>query len=183
MSLVDCQEASKRRAEEIARDIRLGKRPPPKSNVVPIRPLVEPPAVNIPVTQVAPAPVPKSPEAVEQIKSELGAHLAQIGDDLTVIPARTVILTACKYYQVGYLEIKSQQRHQSIVIPRHVSCYLLHELPNSRRSYPEIGRLMGDRDHTSVMFAVKKIARLIESDPLIAGDVAKLRELLESAHV
>ena len=173
MSLVDCQDAAKRRAEEIARDIRLGKRPPPKSNVFPIRP--EPVAAD-------PQPEPAAPPPLVIPPPEPAAKLDAI-DDLESIPAKTIVLTVCKYYGILYRELVSSQRHQAVMTPRHVAMYLLHELPLSRRSYPEIGRAIGRRDHSTAFYSVRKITRLIGTEPDLASDVAQLRSLLEPSNV
>ena len=48
------------------------------------------------------------------------------------------------------------------------------------RSLPEIGRMFGGRDHTTVIHAVRKVEELIAADPAIAEDVDLLRRTLES---
>jgi chromosomal replication initiator protein len=47
------------------------------------------------------------------------------------------------------------------------------------RSYPEIGRRFGNRDHTTVMHAVKQIERLTAADPVMADEVDQLRRMLK----
>ena len=48
------------------------------------------------------------------------------------------------------------------------------------RSYPEIGRKFGGRDHTTVMHAVRKIEELRASDHSFNEDIELLRRMLES---
>ena len=48
------------------------------------------------------------------------------------------------------------------------------------RSLPEIGRRFGNRDHTTVMHAVSRVASLMELDAAFAEDVELLRRMLES---
>jgi len=43
-------------------------------------------------------------------------------------------------------------------------------------SYPQIGRMFGDRDHTTVLFAFRKISRLVESDPQLADELRQLEQ-------
>jgi chromosomal replication initiator protein len=46
------------------------------------------------------------------------------------------------------------------------------------RSYPQIARRFGDRDHTTIMYGSNKIARLIREDWTVAYDVAHLEAML-----
>ncbi len=55
-------------------------------------------------------------------------------------------------------KIRSQDRHRKVVAARQLLMYEVKKLFD--RSYPEIGRLFGGRDHTTVLHAVKKIKRL-----------------------
>jgi len=78
------------------------------------------------------------------------------------------------FFEVGRVHIISHRRDSLVVLPRHIAMYLAKELtPNS---LPEIGRRFGGRDHTSVLYGVRKIARLIKTDPNIAEAVRTLRE-------
>jgi chromosomal replication initiator protein len=46
------------------------------------------------------------------------------------------------------------------------------------RSLPEIGRKFGGRDHTTVMYAIRKIEDLRTTEPLLSDDIETLRRLL-----
>jgi chromosomal replication initiator protein len=46
------------------------------------------------------------------------------------------------------------------------------------RSLPEIGRKFGGRDHTTVMYAIRKIEDLRSTEPLMSDDIETLRRLL-----
>jgi chromosomal replication initiator protein len=48
------------------------------------------------------------------------------------------------------------------------------------RSLPEIGRRFGNRDHTTVMHAVSRVAELMQGDGSFAEDVELLRRMLET---
>jgi chromosomal replication initiator protein len=48
-------------------------------------------------------------------------------------------------------------------------------------SFPEIGRLLGDRDHTTILHGVRKIERLIQFDDRLSDDVAAIRDLAIAA--
>lgn len=79
----------------------------------------------------------------------------------------------CRKYGVTLNDMKSERRTQNIVEPRQVAMYLCKELTG--RSYPEIGRRFGGRDHTTAIHAVRKIAARCVSTPEFAGIVAELK--------
>ena len=62
----------------------------------------------------------------------------------------------CRYYQVTLDELTGDKRTRRIVGPRQVAMYLSRELTDA--SLPAIGRAFGGRDHTTVMYAVQKVA-------------------------
>jgi chromosomal replication initiator protein len=62
----------------------------------------------------------------------------------------------CRYYQVTLAELTGDKRTRRIVGPRQVAMYLSRELTDA--SLPTIGRAFGGRDHTTVMYAVQKVA-------------------------
>jgi len=78
------------------------------------------------------------------------------------------------YYGLTVHDMTSVRRKARLVRGRHVAMYMARVLTN--RSYPEIARLFGDIDHTSVMFAVKKIEKLLDADPDIAREIAELKD-------
>ena len=81
------------------------------------------------------------------------------------------------YYSIRVSEMSSARRAQVVVRPRHVAMYLAKELTS--RSLPEIGRRFGNRDHTTVLHAVRRIAGLREKDAQMAEDVEFLKRMLE----
>ena len=74
--------------------------------------------------------------------------------------------------------MSSARRAQMVARPRQVAMFLSKQLTS--RSLPEIGRKFGNRDHTTVMHAIKKIDHLCVSDPGFAEDVELLKRMLES---
>ena len=62
----------------------------------------------------------------------------------------------CRYYGVTLDELTGDKRTRRIVGPRQVAMYLSRELTDA--SLPAIGRAFGGRDHTTVMYAVQKVA-------------------------
>jgi hypothetical protein len=73
----------------------------------------------------------------------------------------------CKQYAISSVDLISQRRSKGVVYPRQVAMYLCKTMTHN--SYPEIGRRFGHRDHTTVLYAVRKIALHRETMPVIAN--------------
>lgn len=79
----------------------------------------------------------------------------------------------CAHYSVTRREINSQRRTEDVVRPRQVAMYLAKAL--TPLSYPDIGRRLGGRDHTTILHAVKKIEKLIKSDRYLYAEIEYLK--------
>lgn len=91
-------------------------------------------------------------------------------------PVERIKRKVAEFYGIPLLEMTSDRRAREVARPRQVAMYLAKQL--TTKSLPEIGRLFGNRDHTTVIHAVKQVERLIANDPDIAVDVEILREAL-----
>jgi chromosomal replication initiator protein len=78
----------------------------------------------------------------------------------------------CDRFGVTMAELTGDRRSQNIVYPRQVAMYLSRELTDS--SLPKIGKEFGGRDHTTVIHATSKIARLIREDRSVYNLVQEL---------
>jgi chromosomal replication initiator protein len=75
-------------------------------------------------------------------------------------------------FGISFNELTGEKRSQNIVYPRQVAMYLSRELTDS--SLPKIGKEFGGRDHTTVIHATSKIARLIREDRSVYNLVQEL---------
>jgi chromosomal replication initiator protein len=75
-------------------------------------------------------------------------------------------------FELTLEELCGDKRSQNIVYPRQVAMYLSRELTDS--SLPKIGKKFGGRDHTTVIHATSKIARLIREDRSVYNLVQEL---------
>jgi chromosomal replication initiator protein len=78
----------------------------------------------------------------------------------------------CERFSVTHAELTGDRRSQNIVYPRQVAMYLSRELTDA--SLPKIGKEFGGRDHTTVIHATSKIARLIREDRSVYNLVQEL---------
>ena len=85
----------------------------------------------------------------------------------------------CRHYGISHADIISERRDQKMVKPRHVAMYLAKT--QTSMSLPRIGEKFGDRDHSSILFAVRKIASLIKCDSGLAKEVHEIEESMGGA--
>jgi chromosomal replication initiator protein len=85
----------------------------------------------------------------------------------------------CDRFGVTHDELTGDRRSQNIVYPRQVAMYLSRELTDS--SLPKIGKEFGGRDHTTVIHATSKIARLIREDRSVYNLVQELTARVRQA--
>ena len=109
--------------------------------------------------------------AEEQLTDILSANRKRITID-------EIQRTVCQFYRVDRTEMGSKRRARAVVRPRQVAMYLAKVL--TPRSYPEIGRKFGGRDHSTVIHAVRLIEDLRTRDADMDGDVRSLLRQLES---
>ena len=87
----------------------------------------------------------------------------------------------CERFSVSFGELTGDRRSQNIVYPRQVAMYLSRELTDS--SLPKIGKEFGGRDHTTVIHATSKIARLIREDRNVYNLVQELTARIKQARL
>ncbi len=83
-----------------------------------------------------------------------------------------------QHFNIKMSDMSSSRRSRTIARPRQIAMYLSKNLTS--RSLPEIGRRFGNRDHTTVIHAVKKVEELRTKDVSFDEDVELLIRMLES---
>lgn len=81
-----------------------------------------------------------------------------------------------RHYGISRMDLISERRTANVVGPRHVAMYLSHAL--TLRSFPAIGRMTGNRDHTTVIHGVRKIEHLKETDAALAADIEAIKAII-----
>lgn len=108
-----------------------------------------------------------TPNLVDVALSDL---LPSRGD---VEPARVVDLVARKF-NLTVEKLLSRDRTKDVAFPRQIAMYLLREETNY--SFPQIGEVLGGRDHSTVMSAIDKIKEQIKHDDRLQRDIALLKQ-------
>lgn len=70
--------------------------------------------------------------------------------------------TVAEYYKIKQADMYSKRKPAKIALPRQIAMYLAKEL--TQKSLPEIGDAFGGKDHTTVLYAVRKITELRAHD-------------------
>ncbi len=110
------------------------------------------------------------------------AREALNGSARTNAPAVTmerILDTVCGHYQVKVSDLRSKRRGRSVSEPRQVVMYVARTLTNL--SLDEIGAHFGGRDHTTVLYAVRRVADRVREDPAFAAIVNRLVDRLGGA--
>jgi len=88
----------------------------------------------------------------------------------------TILETVASYYKLQVSDLTGRARKQQVALPRHVAMYLMRE--DAKASLPQIGEILGGRDHTTVLHGCEKMASQIEEDDSLRRDVNAIREQL-----
>ncbi len=96
-----------------------------------------------------------------------------ITDDTDNVVAPVDIITAtADYFKLTVDDLYGSSRSQAVATARQIAMYLCRELTSL--SLPKIGQLFGNRDHTTVMYANKKISELMKERRSIYNQVTEL---------
>jgi chromosomal replication initiator protein len=101
-----------------------------------------------------------------------------ITEKQSVLTPDLVIREVHKYFKIPIEDLLGKKRTKELVMPRQVTMYLLrHECA---LSYPEIGRKMGGKDHSTIMHGCEKIEANISMDLRLKEDINRIKDMLFS---
>jgi chromosomal replication initiator protein len=81
------------------------------------------------------------------------------------------------HFNVSKHDLLSARRTRAIVRPRQIAMYLAKTM--TPRSFPEIGKRFGGRDHTTVLHAVRKVEELAAADEALAHEIELLKRMIQ----
>ena len=102
--------------------------------------------------------------------------LKDVFNQAKVITVDKIQNKVSNYYNISLTEMLSQRRSRPLARPRQIAMYLSKKM--TTRSLPEIGRRFANRDHTTVIHAVKTITRLSEKDEEMKKNISHIKALL-----
>lgn len=129
------------------------------------------------VRVMAHASLTGSPITIEYTRTVLSDLLHSRAQQLSV---ESIQKTVADYFSVKVSDLKSHRRHKTLVRPRQVAMYLARK--HAKASYPDLGSRFGDKDHTTVMSACKRIDKLLKTDPELRSQLVELERRLDVLH-
>jgi len=102
--------------------------------------------------------------------------LKDVFNQIRVITVDKIQNVVSNYFNIALSEMLSQRRSRPLARPRQIAMYLAKKM--TTRSLPEIGRRFANRDHTTVIHAVKTITRLSEQDEEMKKNISQIKILL-----
>jgi hypothetical protein len=109
-----------------------------------------------------PEPTPRPVVVLPPIPNEVMAEAAAIVFPNWVNAIKRIQHAVCAEYNITMMELCSQRRSKEIVRPRQIAMYLCKKLTD--RSFPEIGRRFGGRDHSTAISAIRRVESLCAAD-------------------
>lgn len=89
---------------------------------------------------------------------------------------KDVINAVAKHFKVSVEDLKGSSRKSRLVFARQIAMYLLRQ--NLELSLDEVGRSLGDRDHSTVIYGVSKVDKVISSNISVKDEVQRVKSLL-----
>lgn len=85
--------------------------------------------------------------------------------------------TVTEYFGLKPNDLKSKNRSRNLAVPRQIAMYLCREITDE--SLPQIGKVFGGRDHSTVIHAHQKIKKEVETNTKIYSDITAVKKMLE----
>lgn len=104
--------------------------------------------------------------------------LRNVVKDEQPVTIERIIQKVASYFNVKPKELTSQRRLQKIVLPRQVAMYLAKKYTEA--PLVEIGRRLGGRDHSTVIYAIKKVEQKLQRDRVFGEMIEELEKMLKS---
>ena len=102
-----------------------------------------------------------------------------IADGAQISPLSIISATA-EYYKLSADEITGSGRQQAVALARQIAMHICRELTDL--SLPKIGAHFGNRDHTTVMYATKKISAQMRERRYIYNQVSEIIQKIKDSH-
>lgn len=114
------------------------------------------------------------PISVSLARSALNEAVAEPGKE--EITPESVLNAVCAYYRISKNDLVGKSKKKEIVIPRQICCYLMCEL----LSLPliSIGKVLGGRDHTTILYSRDKVDEMCRVNDKLAKDVDDIKNII-----
>lgn len=115
------------------------------------------------------------PYAVEELLKAEGKTSTN-GNTRKNLNSKDLVSLVCEYFSTNRKQIMGASRKKILVTPRHILMYLLRT--ELKLPYEEIGRILGGRDHTTIIHGVEKIENQIITNGDLQGNILGIKNKL-----
>ncbi len=113
----------------------------------------------------------------QPLTPEVAAHaLSQLLPQRSQLTAEQIVEGVADHFSLKVPALQGRSRSRAIARPRQIAMYLIREEIGA--SLPQIGAMLGGRDHSTILYGCDRIADLIEEDASIRSDIIALRQSL-----
>lgn len=113
-----------------------------------------------------------------QINLELTKKVLAVHDETTTMTIEDIQKLAAEHFKVRVVDLKSKNRSKPLLLARQLSMYLIKS--NLDKSLVEIGRAFGNRDHTTVLNALRKIEKELGKNSDLKKDYEDLQSRIHN---
>jgi chromosomal replication initiator protein len=113
------------------------------------------------------------PITLEMARENLKDILGDRRKDITVESIQKVV---ADFFGLKLADMKSEKRLKNFVQARQIAIWLCRDM--TKASYPDIGSRFGGKDHSTVIYAAKKIDAALKDDYKLAKIVDELKNIL-----
>eukprot|EP00919_Chromeraceae_sp_WS-2016_P018370 GHVR01043637.1.p1 GENE.GHVR01043637.1~~GHVR01043637.1.p1 ORF type:complete len:487 (+),score=61.40 GHVR01043637.1:4369-5829(+) len=96
-----------------------------------------------------------------------------IKSNVKKVTISSIINAVAKYYKISLSDIASKKRTQKLVIGRQIIAYLAKEM--TTESLKMIGEKIGDRDHSTILYYLKKLDGCIKKNEQLVNDIDSIK--------
>lgn len=112
--------------------------------------------------------------SIEMAKQEMKATF--FNEDSGQYAAEAILSAVVKYFQLKPQDLRSQTKARQVAFPRQVGMYLMRKY--TQMGLKEIGSYFGGKDHTTILYACKKMETNLEKDQSVRATVEAVQNLL-----
>lgn len=114
--------------------------------------------------------------AVEPTMEMLESIIRRQEGELQPASIDAVKRATCKVFDVTKAQLESKSKQQTITYPRHIAVYVARQ--KTAKSFPQIGRAFGGRDHATCIHSFRKIEKDIAAKEEVQADVKRVMDTL-----
>ena len=116
----------------------------------------------------------EEPITIALARSALSEAVSEPGKE--EITPENVLTAVAGYYRISKQDILGKSKKKELVIPRQICCYLMCELLSLRLI--SIGKVLGGRDHTTILYSRDKVDEMCRVNDKIAKDVDDIKNII-----